>query len=316
MVRCYGGNKASRSRRDLQLTIVFLYCCRMPTRRALSIPPSSRETDNNADNSVRRISRERVQTEKGSAYRDALKTALRASEKSQLLSGRERQKSPQPGTSGINRASGRSGNGNLSSHDRSTRQQNDTDDSGHSDGDEEEGDDDDDISTMLARAQAAMSVISKVAGKLKNKSTKPRSKSGAPLAKNKSATPAVRFHAQGNQKSQNVISNTGFQRVPLFPDIEIEDGEITEEQDDNDDVVVQPIGKGDGHKSRAHVCENRELDMDVCTRERTNSRVQAAHLQNVGERELSNNSKRARTRQHEDMPPRAIMDAIHYTRVG
>ena len=209
--------------------------CRMPKGRVARTTQRPWHREVERDVLMRKSARQKVQTEKGSSYSAALHSAKNKCGDS-----------PQAGQSC----------GGSVQHAKTTRQQGKTNSS--DDVEEEEMSDDDsqpsdeELSEMLTRAKVAMSVIDKLADKLKSKS---RSNTGNHASKqktqtcsksadstrpsNKSADSSKKRAHSRDASGKSSVDNTVFQCVPLFPDLE--DGEICDSDNDydSDDVEFQ-----------------------------------------------------------------------------
>ena len=131
------------------LSCVFMFHCRMPKGRLATAAQRSCSRQVEPEVVNRRSGRDKVQTEKGSQYTAALRSGNQ----------QKRATPPQPGTSGVsakNTAKASKHKGNGDNRDESAAEV--ESDSDHSDSE---------LSEMLARAKVAMSVIDKLADKLK-----------------------------------------------------------------------------------------------------------------------------------------------------
>ena len=193
------------------------------------MPPSGRRDAVDDDEPARRRStRECVQTSRGADYTESLR-ASRAEEvpsarfRQRYSHAREVQDGEQPSTSG-------------SMNSRRTRRC----DADQVDFDSDaEVDSDDDIAEMMARAQAAMSVISRVATKIRHSKSNDRASGSGAKKSSSSGAGAEKSHSRVvNKSSKNSRSKSAppKNRTPLFPDLE--DGEIVDEDSvDNDSHV-------------------------------------------------------------------------------
>ncbi len=186
---------------------------------------ASRKETERDDGGTRKTPRQRVLTEKGSDYRDSLRSARDSGgtgrrDDSQPGTSRSHMTQPEK-TSNKNKRTGNMGKAVGGGHDAEV----DLDSDSLSD---------DGVSDMVARAEAALSVITTVAQKLQQKKQSNRNK--PPANKPREASES-RERSRAPKRTVNSSNNVVFQRVHLFP--EREDGEIVDDDDDDEDEVMR-----------------------------------------------------------------------------
>ena len=222
----------------LECLVCLLYY-RMPKGRLAPVTQKWGTRLVDSSSVTRRSAREKMPTEKGSSYT----ASLRSSKHKQQHVDNE-QPGPSRGktkaTAGASRQQGKTSSDKDSEEEVVSDQE-----SEHSD---------DELSAILARAKVAMSVIDKLADKLKTKSklSNQTSKTSTVQRSKSADKDKKRAHSRDASVRVNTTNNDQFQRVPLFP--ELEDGELPDDADDdseNDDVVLNDdsdLQQGRGNK--------------------------------------------------------------------